>query len=218
MYSKDVKEKAFAMFNQGVSVDKICELLGPCRSTLFLWIQQSKPDHRGRIPRKEYEEKLELKRLRVENQIFRLTDCTPSSPISDKLRAVDQYKNQFNIHRLCKTLELRKSTYYHHLLRSPEKTQIEILDEKLRPLVLEIFIQSRRTFGTRRIKAKLQEQGFNVSERRISRLMKELEISAKGPKPMKNSANDRQYKYYPNKLKGNFLTEAPNRVWVSDIT
>jgi transposase InsO family protein len=35
---------------------------------------------------------------------------------------------------------------------------------------------------------------------------------------MKNSANDRQYKYYPNKLKGDFYTDTPNKIWVSDIT
>lgn len=48
--------------------------------------------------------------------------------------------------------------------------------------------------------------------------MKELGLYAKGPKPMINSANDRQYKYYPNKLKGKFLTDAPNKIWASDIT
>jgi transposase InsO family protein len=48
--------------------------------------------------------------------------------------------------------------------------------------------------------------------------MKELGLNAAGPKPMLNSANDRQYKYYPNKLKGKFLTDAPNKIWVSDIT
>lgn len=36
--------------------------------------------------------------------------------------------------------------------------------------------------------------------------------------PRLNLANDRQYQYYPNCLQRNFLTEAPNMVWVSDIT
>ena len=57
-----------------------------------------------------------------------------------------------------------------------------------------------------------------VSERRISRLMKELGLYVKKNGPRLNSANDRQYQYYPNRLQRNFLTEAPNMVWVSDIT
>ena len=48
--------------------------------------------------------------------------------------------------------------------------------------------------------------------------MKEMGLNAIGPKPMLNSANDRVYKYYPNKLKGKFLTDSPNEAWVSDIT
>lgn len=75
-----------------------------------------------------------------------------------------------------------------------------------------------RTFGARRIRIKLREKGYVTSEKRINRLMKELGLNAAGPKPMLNSANDRQYKYYPNKLKGKFLTDAPNKIWVSDIT
>ncbi len=48
--------------------------------------------------------------------------------------------------------------------------------------------------------------------------MKELGLSSSGPKLRLNSANDCQYHYYPNKLKRNFLTEAPNKISVSDIT
>lgn len=48
--------------------------------------------------------------------------------------------------------------------------------------------------------------------------MKELKLSFKGNHPKLNSANDRQYQYYPNKLKQNFLVNAPNKIWVGDIT
>lgn len=48
--------------------------------------------------------------------------------------------------------------------------------------------------------------------------MKELGLSSQGKRPKLNSANDRQYQYYPNKLKRKFFADAPNSVWVSDIT
>lgn len=62
------------------------------------------------------------------------------------------------------------------------------------------------------------ELGHAISERRTLRLMKELDISLRTDYRLPNSANDREYKYYPNKLKRVFITEAPNRAWVSDIT
>lgn len=85
-------------------------------------------------------------------------------------------------------------------------------------MIRTIFEKSCGRFGARKIRVKLAEQGHIASERRILRLMKELDLSAAGTKPRLNSANDRQYQYYPNKLKRNFLTDAPNKVWVSDIT
>ena len=218
MYSSEIKNQAIDLHNRGTPVPEICKQLGIGRSTLFLWLQQADPNHPKTIPRKEYLEKTELERLRLENQIFRTCGCTQLSPLSDKLAAIDQYKDQFSVYRLCKTLEVLKSTYYHHALRSPEKTQNQLMDEQLRPLISEIFEKSMRTFGARRIRIKLREKGYVTSEKRINRLMKELGLNATGPKPMLNSANDRQYKYYPNKLKGKFLTDAPNNIWVSDIT
>ena len=218
MHSSEVKNQAIDLHNRGTPVPEICKQLGIGRSTLFLWLQQNDSNHPKTIPRKEYLEKNELERLRLENQIFRTCGCTPLSPLSDKLAAIDQYKDRFSVYRLCKTLEVLKSTYYHHSLRSPEKTQNQLMDEQLRPLISEIFEKSMRTFGARRIRIKLREKGYITSEKRINRLMKELGLNAAGPKPMLNSANDRQYKYYPNKLKGKFLTDAPNKIWVSDIT
>jgi transposase InsO family protein len=115
-------------------------------------------------------------------------------------------------------LEVRRSTYYHHALRSPVKTLVQQQDEVLKPVISEIFEKSRSLFGARKIRAKLMELGHTISERRILRLMKELGISPRINYQLPNSANDREYKYYPNKLKRSFITEAPNLAWVSDIT
>ena len=218
MYSNEIRQRALDLRASEVSIPDICRQLGVGRSTIFLWIQQADPNHPVTLARTEYLEKAELERLRIENRIFRTCGCTPLSPLQDKLQAIDQYKDEFTVYRLCKTLDVLKSTYYHHSLRSPEKTQNQLMDEQLKPLIEEIFEKSRGTFGARRLRVKLREKGYVTSEKRINRLMKEMGLNAAGPKPMLNSANTRIYKYYPNKIKGKFLTDAPNKVWVSDIT
>lgn len=154
----------------------------------------------------------ELERLRTENTIFKICGCSPTSPLSERLSAIDLHQRGFSIHALYCVLQVNRSTYYHHAFRSPDKTQLQIGDETLKPLITEIFSKSKARFGARRIRSKLMEQGYIVSERRILRLMKELGLSSTGTKPRLNSANDRQYQYYPNKLKRTFLTDAPNKV------
>lgn len=77
---------------------------------------------------------------------------------------------------------------------------------------------SSTSFGARKIRAKLMEQGYTISKRRTLRLIKELDISPCTKHLLPNSADDREYKYYPNKFKRKFITDAPNRTWVSDTT
>lgn len=78
----------------------------------------------------------------------------------------------------------------------PKRHKLEMSDEALKPAIAEIFERSYQRFGARKIRAKLQQNGYTVSERRILRLMKELGLSNKMSHPKLNSANDRQYRYY----------------------
>ena len=217
-YTEEFKASAVRQYQSGVPASVLYQQLGIARSTLFLWIKQYSPNEIGQIPREQYLLQKELDRLRTENTIFKTCGCSPVSPLPVRLAAIDIHKDSFSIHALCRVLSVNRSTYYHYALRSPEQTKLQIEDDILKPLISEIFEKSGGRFGTRRIRVKLLDMGHTVSERRISRLMKELGLSSKGTSLRLNSVNDRQYQYYPNKLKRNFLTAAPNKVWVSDIT
>ena len=217
-YTEDFKKHIIEQYQANISAAELCSQYGIARSTLFLWVKQYTADTTGQIPRERYLLEKELEQLRTENKIFKVCDCSPASPLSERLSAIDLHRNEFSIHALCQVLQVNRSTYYHHAFRSPDKTQLQIEDEALKPLIIEIFSKSKARFGARKIRSKLMELDYTVSERRILRLMKELGLSSSGPKPRLNSANDRQYHYYPNKLNRNFLTDAPNKVWVSDIT
>lgn len=151
-------------------------------------------------------------------QFSKPVDAPPPRRFRCAFFAICEHADEFSIHALCRVLNVNRSTYYHHIFRSPEQTQLQTQDSLLKPLIGEIFAKSCGRFGARKIRIKLKEQGHTVSERRILRLMKECGLSSSGSKPRLNSANDRQYQYYPNKLKRNFLTDAPNKIWVSDIT
>ena len=111
-----------------------------------------------------------------------------------------------------------RSTYYHRVLRSPKKTQYEIVDEKLRPLIKDIFINSRERFGSQKIKFVLQQQGLNVGRAHISKLMQEMGLICKQVRLRYFSTTNRKYKVYRNRIQQNFITKEPNMVWVSDIT
>lgn len=217
-YLASTKQAAITKFENGSTAKEICAELGISRSTLFFWVKESKPDNQAPIPRQLYLELQELEHLRKENSIYKSCGCSPYSPLDMRLLSIHQHKNEYSIHSLCRALQVNRATYYNYASRFNKKTKIQIEDEQLKPLISEIFDKSGNRFGARKIRAKLQIQGYVVSERRILRLMKELNISSKPQKTRINSANDRQYRYYPNMLNRNFDTKAPNTIWVSDIT
>ena len=58
-----------------------------------------------------------------------------------------------------------------------------------------------------------------MSGKRVSRLMRQKGLDARPKRPYVHTTNsNHQRGYCPNLLKRNFVTRAPNQVWVGDIT
>ena len=71
----------------------------------------------------------ELNRLRQENEILKTCGCYIEAPLAERLSCIEKLSDKYSVHILCKTLNILRSTYYHYILRSPEKTVYQISDE-----------------------------------------------------------------------------------------
>lgn len=79
--------------------------------------------------------------------------------------------------------------------------------------------RNRETYGPERLQNDLAERGIQVGVHRIKRIRKEHGIHCKQVKKFKATTNsDHSLPVADNLLDQNFTTEAPNRVWVTDIT
>ena len=219
---EDIHNKFIQSWHTGVPVKELCKQFNICKSTAYNWIKLYSPIKR---PEKEtitahkiYQLERKIQILKTENEIFKRCGCGLNSPLDEKIAAIERLKKDFSIYALCKTLNILRSTYYHRVLRSPKKTQYEIADEKLRPLIKDIFINSRERFGSQKIKFVLQQQGLNVGRAHISKLMQEMGLICKQVRLRYFSTTNRKYKVYRNRIQQNFITKEPNMVWVSDIT
>ena len=125
----------------------------------------------------------------------------------------------YRIEELCAAFEVSRSGYYGHLRkeRAPRHRQ----DAQLRPLVARAFHESRRTYGTPRLRAALRRTGACLSRQRIARLMREA-----GLQPLQ-----KRRRFIPRTTiadpaatpAANLLLETPpptriDEVWVCDIT
>ncbi len=129
-----------------------------------------------------------------------------------------EYQVSFSITLMCKIFKVNVSSYYHWIKNG---SVIKKVDKKLNELIKIVFIQSRQTYGTRRIKKKLVENlGLIVSRQHISRIMKDLNLSVKMKRRFKvNTTNsNHNYPIAPNILNRDFYASAPDEKYVGDIT
>jgi len=116
---------------------------------------------------------------------------------------------------MCKLLKVSRSCYY-HWLRVDHQEDIE-----LNALVKDTFIGSRQTYGTRRLKKRLEAlYGLVLSRRRIGNIMKKLGLNTRNKRRFRVLTTDSNHNYAiaPNRLQQDFQTYAPDTVYVGDIT
>lgn len=216
-YTVDFKEMVVNDHIIGMSKEAVAAKYNVAPSSVALWTRQYRTDNQPSVSREEYLEQQELNRLRIDNQIFTECRCTRHAPVSERIDEVLRLKDKYSIHALCRVLDINRSAVYHRDRRAPEKTLVEIEDEKLMPLIRDIFYEGREVLGAKRIRPKLRSMGYIVSERRVCRLMKQLGLKVEhGTKD--NYSFRENSPYYVNRLHREFRPEAPNRAWVSDIT
>jgi len=118
---------------------------------------------------------------------------------------------------LCKALKIHHSVYYYHKQNkenSNKKANIE-LDKKIK----EEFEKSKRRYGSPKIAKKLNKQGLKVSQKRVARRMKKLELRSVIVKKYNHNSNKKvDDKNKENLLAQNFVATKPSEKWVGDIT
>jgi putative transposase len=119
------------------------------------------------------------------------------------------------IRRICATLDVPRSSYYHASAPTPMQSS----DEAIGVEIEGIFKRHRRRYGYRRIRDQLADQGIVCAPARVRRIMHERGLKAIQPKTyVPRTSDGRADKPSPNLLLDQPLPEKPNRVWAGDIT
>lgn len=74
-------------------------------------------------------------------------------------------------------LGITRSLIYYHLDKEKEQEQKPLeQEEQIEKEIKEIFRKSKNNYGTRKIKVELENKGYQVSRRKISRIMRENKL------------------------------------------
>ena len=124
---------------------------------------------------------------------------------------------RFRVAAMARVLGVSPSGYYAWRRRPPSaRTQA---DADVEARVQSIHRRSRGTYGAPRIHAELTAGGTVVSRKRVARLMRSAGIAGvsrrRAPRTTRRNARVRPA---PDRVDRHFAAEAPNRLWVADIT
>jgi putative transposase len=124
---------------------------------------------------------------------------------------------EFPVSSLCRVLAVSRSGYYEWLGRAPRA--LTGANQQVRDKVQRYFAQGRGTYGTRRIKHLVAQEGLRVSRRRIGRCLAQAGLHCKTRRKFKApTASGQAQTVAPNQLDREFTVQAPDRVYVGDIT
>jgi putative transposase len=118
---------------------------------------------------------------------------------------------------MCQVLGVSPSGYYAWMSRAASKRALE--DEVLTERIRSIHTRSRGTYGAPRIHAALAATGTRVGCKRVARLMRAAGLAGvsrrKGCMTTRRDVDRRQA---PDLVARKFVAEAPDALWVADIT
>lgn len=130
---------------------------------------------------------------------------------------IADHRHEFRVSKMCSTLGVSKGGFYEWMGRteSPQKQRKEEMKDKIR----QIHKQSKARYGSPKITAILRQDGIRISERTVTRYMKEMGIRSNTAKKYKATTNSKHnLPVYPNLLDQDFKVSGRGEVWVSDIT
>jgi len=130
---------------------------------------------------------------------------------------IEKHAPPYRVRQLCQALEVSSSGYYawrQRQARLPDPQQAALLGH-----IQRIHRRSLGTYGSVRVHAQLDQEGFHYNRKRIARLMRLNGLV--GRRKVRKASNTDSRHDHPvaqNLLNREFRAAAPNAKWVADIT
>ena len=122
----------------------------------------------------------------------------------------------FPIATMCRLLGVSPSGYHAWVKRRPSgRAQA---DAALIAQIRTLHAASRGTYGAPRIHADLAAKGVHVGRKRVARLMSQAGLAGVSRRKFVTTTMRGDGRQAPALVERNFRVEAPDRLWVADIT
>jgi len=130
---------------------------------------------------------------------------------------IDAQKDEFGVEPICRELPIAPQTYYAARDRAPSARAIS--DEAMLVEIRRVHEQNYGVYGARKVHAELVREGFQIARCTVERLMRKAGLRGVLRDKSPRTTNPAPETDRPADLvEREFTAEAPDRLWVADIT
>ncbi|WP_137175658.1 IS3 family transposase, partial [Massilia sp. HP4] len=134
-----------------------------------------------------------------------------------KYAFIDEHRSEFPVKSLCRELDISRSNYYASKKAKPSLRSQE--DLAMRAQIVRINAAHRWAPGTVKMWHLLRKEGLQCGKHRVRRLRKLENIQTTRIKRFRAiKAMERVQPPAPDRVERGFQVNAPNKVWVGDMT
>lgn len=133
-----------------------------------------------------------------------------------KYRFMSEHRHEYPLAMMCRVLQVARAGFY-AWLQCPVSDRSKD-DTRLLELIRHSYTASHGVYGARRVFGDLREAGESCGLHRVERLMQRHKIKAVRGYKKPRAIAGRPSIIAPNHLQREFTVDAPNKVWVTDIT
>lgn len=135
---------------------------------------------------------------------------------------IDDHREDYGVEPICRVIPIAPSTYYAFKARERDpslQSARALRDEELKEEIKRVWKDNHRVYGVRKVWRQLLREGFRVARCTVARLMRQLGLrGAIRGKGVKTTIPDELAERPLDLVERDFAAEAPNRLWVSDLT
>jgi putative transposase len=226
-YASQFRAMVIEQVRSGKSVAEVAASVEVPESTVFRWMRQDRID-RGELVGVSTAEnaKLRAARRRIAELEAELATVKRASELFAQGRVM-RPKALFGIvetlaheghgtKRVCRLLHVAPSGFFRWRVKPPSHRTIR--RAWLSDVIAEIHVQSRRTYGWRRVRAELDDAyGQRVNKKLIQQVMRELGITGL-PARRRGKPNLINRETTVDLVNRDFGRDGPNQLWMTDLT
>jgi putative transposase len=133
-------------------------------------------------------------------------------------RYIDQHRARFGVEPICRTLAVSASAYYQRTTGTRSDRALQ--DERLTRRIREVHEANYEAYGYRRVWRALSRAGETAGRDRVARLMRQEGVrgAKRRGKPWRTTKPAVRAHGRPDLVNRDFTAQAPNELWVADIS